>query len=63
MSFLVAFVIFLAKNLTTVLIFEILIEGYMLIVSTDAIVTSYLFTSSYSSFYFRPDAWTMETCE
>ena len=61
MSFLVAFVIFLAKNLTTVLIFEILIEGYMLIVSTDAIVNSSLFNSSSSSISFRLDAWTMET--
>ena len=44
MVFLVAAVSFLADNITDFLIFEILIEGYMLIASTDAIVTSSIFT-------------------
>ena len=44
MVFLVAAISFIAKNLTEFLIVEIFIEGYMLIASTDAIVTSSLFT-------------------
>ena len=63
MVFLVAVVIFLANNLTVFLIVESLIDGYMLIASTDAIVNSSLFTFSSSSIYFRLDAWTMETRE
>ena len=43
MVFLVSDVRFLAKNLTAFLIVEIYIDGYMLIASTDAIVTSSLF--------------------
>ena len=61
--FLVAMVSFLAKNLTVFLIFASLIEGYMLIASTDAIVTPSLFKSNYLSLYSRSDAWTMETHE
>ena len=56
-----AAVIFLAKHFTTFLTVGSLIEGYMLIVSTDAIVNSSLFNSSSSSISFRSDAWTMET--
>ena len=59
MVFLVAAVIFLAKNLTAFLIVESFIEGYMLIASTDTIATSSLFTSSSSSLSFRSDAWTI----
>ena len=44
MDFLFAAVSFIANNLTDFLIVEIFIEGYMLIASTDAIVTSSLFT-------------------
>ena len=61
--FLGAAVSFLAKNLTAFLIVEILIDGYMLIASTDAIVTSSLFIFSSSSLSFRSYAWTMETRE
>ena len=63
MFFLVDMVGSLAKNLTAFLIFESLIEGYILKASTDAIVTSYFFTSFFSSLSFRSDAWTMETRE
>ena len=59
--FLGAAVSFLAKNLTAFLIVEILIDGYMLIASTDAIVTLSIFTLISSSTSFRSDAWTMET--
>ena len=52
MVFLVAAVSFTAKNLTAFLIVESLIEGYMLIAPTHAIVTSSLFTSSSSSISF-----------
>ena len=61
--FLVAAIIFLEKNLTTFMIVESLIDEYMLIASTDAIVTSSLFIFSYSSLSYRLDAWTMETRE
>ena len=44
--FLVSAVSFLAKNPTAFLIVEIFIDGYMLIASTDAIVTSSLFIYS-----------------
>ena len=44
MVFLVSAIRFIAKNLAAFLIVESLIEGYMLIASTDAIVTSSLFT-------------------
>ena len=53
---------FSCKKLTSFLIVESFMEGYMLISSTDAIVTLYLFTFSSSSISFRLDAWTMETC-
>ena len=56
MVFLVAPVIVFAKNITDFFIVESLIEGYMLIVSTDKLVTSSQFTSSYSSLTFRSDA-------
>ena len=61
MVFLVAVVIFLAKNLTEFLIVDSLIDGYTLIASTDAIVTLSIFTLISSSISFRSDAWTMET--
>ena len=57
--FLVVAVSFIAKNLTEFLIVESFIEGYMLIASTDAIVTLSLFTSSSPSLSFRSDAWTI----
>ena len=53
MVLLVVAVSFIAKNLTDFLIVESFIEGYMLIASTDAIVTSSLFTSSSSCLSFR----------
>ena len=52
MVLLVAEASFIANNLTAFLIDEILIEGYMLIASTDDIVTLSLFTYSSSSLYF-----------
>ena len=60
MVFLVASVIFLAKNLTAFLIVDSLIEGYILIASTESIVISYLFNTSSSSLSFMLDAWTMD---
>ena len=63
MVLLVAAVSFLAKNPTAFLIIESFIGGYMLIESTDTIVTLSLFTSIYSSIYFRSDTLTMETRE
>ena len=63
MVFLVAAVIFLAKNLTAFLIVESLIEGYMLKALTEAIVILPLFNYSSSSLSFRSDAWTMEKRE
>ena len=60
---LVAAVSFLANNLTTFLIVEILIDGYILIASTDSIVLSYIFIISSTSLSFTLDAWTMETRE
>ena len=63
MVFLVAVVSFLANNLTASMIIETLINGYMLIASTDTIVTSFLFIFSSLSLYFRSDDWRMETRE
>ena len=63
MFFLVSLVSFLAKYITAFLIIAGFIDGYMLIASTDAIVTSSLFTSNSSIIYFRSEAWTMEYCE
>ena len=62
MVFLVAAIIFIAKNLTSFLIVDIFIEGYMLIASTDAIVTLSLIFSNHPSLSFSSDALTMETC-
>ena len=61
MVFLAVAVSFLAKNLTAFLIVESLIDRYILIASTDTIVTSSLFIFSSLSLSFRLDAWTMET--
>ena len=63
MVLLVASVSFLANNINSFLIVGIFIDGYMLIASTDAIVTSSIFIFSSSSLYFRSHAWTMETRE
>ena len=63
MVFLVAAVSFLSKNITSFFIFGSFIEGFMLISSTDAIVTLSLLIFNYSSLYFRSDAWTTETRE
>ena len=63
MVLLVAAVIFLENNLTAFLIVDILIKGYMLIESTEAIATLSLFTSSSPSISFSSDAWTTETRE
>ena len=59
--FLVDAVSFLEKNITSFLIVASLMDGYMLTLSTDAIVTMYLFISNSSSLYFRSDDWTTET--
>ena len=63
MDFLVSLVILIANYLTAFLIVAILIDVYMLIASTDAVVTSSLFSSNSSSLYFRSEAWTMESRE
>ena len=63
MVLLVAVVSFLAKNLTAFLIVDSLIEGYILIASTESIVISYLFNTSSSSLSFKSVDWTMETRE
>ena len=63
MVFLVADEIFHAKNLTAFLIVDILIDGNMLIASTDDIVAPSPFIFSSSCLSFRSDAWTMEPCE
>ena len=63
MVFLVAAVSFLANNITVFLVAAILIEGYILIASTDAIFTQSLFNSNCSSLSFRSGAWNMETRE
>ena len=56
MVFLVAAVIFLAKNITAFLIVNSLVERCMLIASNDTIVTLSLFTSISSGLYFRLNA-------
>ena len=63
MGFLVFLESFLAKYLIAFLIVASLMNGYMLIASTDAIVTSSLFTSNYSSISFSSEAWTLESRE
>ena len=60
---LVSEVSFLEKNLTSFLIVESFIYGYILIASPNAIVTSSNFIFVYSILSFRLDAWTMETRE
>ena len=60
MGLLVSAVSFLAKHLTDFLIVGGFIEGYMLIASTDAIVTLCLFTFSSSSLSLRLYDRTME---
>ena len=59
MVLLVDAVSFLANNLTYMLILESFIDGYMLIASTDAIITLSLFIFSSSSLSYRLDAWTV----
>ena len=61
--FLVSLVSFLVKNLTAFFIVASLIDGYILIASTDAIVTSYFFNPISSSVSFRSEAWKMELRE
>ena len=61
--FLVSLVSFLAKNLTAFFILASMIEGYILIASTDAIIASYFFNTVSSSVSFRSDTWTMELRE
>ena len=63
MVFLVSEGSFLAKNITAFFIVDISIEGYMLIASTDAIVTFSLFSYNSSSISFRSDAWRVESRE
>ena len=58
--FLDSLVSVLAKYLTALLIVVSLIEGYILIASTEAIVTFSFFNLISSSFPFRSEAWTME---
>ena len=55
-DFLVAAVIFLTNNFAEFFIVDRLIEGYMLITPTDAILTLSLFNSIYSGLSFRSDA-------
>ena len=54
--FLVNDVSIFVKNITAFLVVAGLIEGYMLITSTDAIVSSSLFIPNYISISFRSDA-------
>ena len=61
--FLVSLVSFLAKYLTAFLIIGGFIDGYMLIASTYAIITSSIFSPGSLGFSFRLEAWTMESCE
>ena len=61
MVFFISTVSFLTNNLTDFLIVQSLINGYMLIASTYAIVSSSLFIFSSLSLSFRSDAWMMET--
>ena len=63
MVFLVSAVSFLAKYLVAFPIVVSLMDGYMLIASTDVIVTSSLFTFNSSSISFRSEEWMMETRE
>ena len=63
MVFLIAVVSFLANNLTAFLIVVILVEGHVLIASTEAIIIPSLFYYNFSSLYFKSDAWIMETRE
>ena len=63
MVFLVVAVSFLEKNITVFLILVSLIDRYMLIMSTDAIVTSSLFILFSLSISFNFYACTMENCE
>ena len=63
MVFLVAAVSFLANNIAAFLIVMSLIDGFMLIAPTYAIVALYLFIFSSSSVSFMSDAWTMATCD
>ena len=58
--FLVYMVIILAKYLTAFLIVANFNDRYMLIASTDDIVTSSLFNPISLSVSFRSEAWTME---
>ena len=60
MVFLIAVVIFPANNITVFIIIETFIKGYMLIASTDAVVTLTLFTFSSPSLYFRSDSQSIE---
>ena len=60
---LVAAVSFIAKNLTSFLTVASFTEGYILIASTDDIVTLSLFISNYSIISFRFDAWRMDMHE
>ena len=53
----------LEKNLSTSLVVEISIEGYMLTLSTVDIVTLSLFISNFSSLSFGSDTCTMVICE
>ena len=63
MVFLVSVVSFLAENFTAFLIVASLMDGYILITSTDAIVTYFFITLNSSSIYFRSGAWMMEIRE
>ena len=51
------------ENITAFFIVASLVDGYILIVSTDVIVTSYFFNTVSSSVSFRSDTWTMELRE
>ena len=60
MVFLVAVVSVLENNITAFLIVASLIEGYMLMASTYAIVTSSLTNVFSTNTSFKSEAWTME---
>ena len=60
---LVSLVSILSKYLTAFLIVASLIKGYILIASTEAIVTYSFFNPIYSSVSLRSEAWTLEFCE
>ena len=62
-DFLIAVVSVLANNLTALLIVASFMEAYMLIASTEAIVTASLTKFFSSNLSYRSEAWTIEKRE